>query len=229
MKIYKDTVRLEKEAPTSRIVRIMQDVGGEHNRKSGLSRQVLMEKGLFWIMVSNYIKIERYPKAEEELEITTWRGARNRTLLPRYIIARDRDGNVVFRCSALWAMVSMESHKMVNPVKYGLFPEEIVTGDECKLPAIIKQIKTTRESSFVVPEEYIDNNNHMNNTRYFDMCESCLKDEISGKKLKEATIDYVSEAMLNDEIKLNWVKNGDIIYVQGENQRVIFRTSLEYE
>ena len=228
MEIYREKIKLDREVPTSRLVRIMQDVGGQHNRSNGLSRQVLRDKGLFWIIVSNYIELERYPDPGEELEITTWRGKRKRTLLPRYLVAKDREDKVVFRGSAFWAMLNAESHKMANPVKYGLSPAEAVTGEECRLPAMIKKKETTHDSSFIVPEEYIDTNNHMNNTYYFDVCERCLRDELNGRKLKEATIDYVSEAKLGEKIKLSWAENGDKIYVQGEKQNTIFRTNLRY-
>ena len=229
MEIYREKIQLEKEVPASGIVRIMQDMGGAHNRCTGLSRQVLREKGLFWIIVSNYINIERYPEPEEELEIITWRGRRKRTLLPRYLIGKDKGGNIIFRASALWAMADAESHKMVNPLKFGLDPQETVTGQECRLPGIIKPVKTEHECSFEVPQEYIDSNHHMNNTRYFDMCEQCLADKLQGKKLREADIDYISEAVLSETIKVSWAENGAKTYIQGEEKNTVFRMNFKYE
>ena len=226
MEIYKEIIKLENEVSSSQIMRIMQDVGGRHNKSTGLSKFVLAEKGLFWIILSSYIKLRRYPEPGEELEVISWRGERKRNLLPRYFMVNDMDGNLVFKGSALWAMLSKESHKMVCPAKYGFQPEWTVTGQECRLPAIIKPVKTDFSVDFVVPEEYIDTNKHMNNTNYFDMCERCLKDELYGKRLKEAHIDYVSEAMLGDSITLSWKNTENGLYIQGDNQKTVFRAAM---
>ncbi len=229
MEVQKIRVRLDDELKSSGIFKIFQDISAFHCAKYGLSMHNLAEKNLMWVVVRQYVHIERYPNVGETLEISTWPGTARHMMFPRFYVVRDEKGEVIIKGSAMWTIVDRQSRTMVSPQNYGLELEGLQTGDECRLPSGIKKHELKNESSFVVPEEYIDSNRHMNNTRYYDAVENCLGSELAGKKLKEAMTEYVSEAVLGEEVKLNWDKADGHIFATGENNGIVFKMDLLYE
>lgn len=229
MNVLKKKIRLEEELSSSGIFKILQDVSAEHCSQFEMSMDRLDEKGLMWVVVRQFVQLERYPEKGEELEVSTWPGATRHMMFPRFYVIRDEKGEVILKGSAIWTIVDRKSRSMVSPQNYGLSLEGLQTGEECKLPASIKKHELSKESSFTVPPQYIDANTHMNNTRYYDAVENCLSEKLRGKHLKEAVTEYVSEAVLGEEVKLSWDEIEGRIFVSGENQGTVFKMNLLYE
>ena len=229
MNILKKSITVNNELKSSDIFRILQEVSAQHCGQFNLSMERLYKEGLMWVVVRQYVHMERYPKAGESLNIETWPGATRHMMFPRFYLIRDSEGEIILKASAIWTIVDRQSRKMIMPQSYGLGLEGIETGDECRLPMGIKKQELKNISSFIVPEEYIDSNKHMNNTCYYDAAEKCFENEISGKHLKEAVTEYVSEAVLGEELKILWDEIDDRIFVNGENQGTVFKMNLLYE
>lgn len=221
-----ETVLKSENITTSGIFRLIQDVSADHCEKLGLGGDVLNEKGIIWVVIRQYIKLDRALKAGEKIKISTWPGMTRHMMFPRHYIFRDENDDTVLRGTALWTLVDMNSRKMVIPERYGLSLEGLSTGEEIKMPAAAEKIESSRSAEFTVPEEYLDSNRHMNNARYYDMSEHCMGRE--GARIKEALTDYISEARLGETILLRWGEDKGRIYITGENQGTVFKMSLEY-
>lgn len=229
MEVYTKEIELTEELSTTGLFKILQDVSAEHCEMLGLGMDYLSTKGLIWVVARHYVKAMEWPEKGEKLRITTWPGKTKHVMFPRFYIIRDSRGEKIIEGSAIWTLVNMESRKLAAPKDYSINFDGEVTGEECRLPGTAKKIQTTESTSFVVPKEYMDSNLHMNNTRYYEMSENCFKSLIAGKHLYEVTTDYVSEALIGEEIKLFWGEEEGRIYITGENDGTVFKMNLEYK
>lgn len=228
MEVYKKEIQLTEELSTSGLFKILQQVSADHCEMLDYGMDKLSKNNLIWVVARHYVRAERWPEKGEKLFIDTWPGKTKHVMFPRFYVIRDEKGEKIIEASAIWTLVNMESRKLVTPKEYKIELDGITTGEECNRPGVVKKWETTDSTSFVVPVEYQDVNRHMNNTRYYEMCENCFKEQIQGKHLYEATTDYVSEALVGEKIMLYWGEQDGKIYITGENDGTVFKMNLEY-
>lgn len=229
MNVYKKEYLLgEERLSTGELFRLLQNIATLHCNEIGLGMDVIGPRGLIWVVVKQYVKIHRYPRPGERLELCTWPGSTRHMMFPRHYMFRSLSGELLLTGNALWAMVDFNTRKMINPAEYGFDMEGLVTGEEEKLIFRLPKLAIGHSTGFTVPEEYLDANRHMNNTRYYDMAEHCLGTEIEGLCLREAMTEFISEACLGEEINVSWGREGDRFYICGDEERPVFRMSLEY-
>lgn len=209
--------------------RIFQDIASLHVDEIGLSGKTIGPLGLIWVVTRQTVQIERMPRPGEKILARTWPGVTRHMLFPRYYSVLDGAGNEVIRGCALWAMVDMATRKMINPKNYGLSLEGIVTGGECRLPTAAGKLPVEHGMEFTVTEEYLDSNMHMNNTRYYDLAESCIGGETGGLRLSSAVTEFVSEARCGDRIHVEWGREENRFFIKGESGGPVFKMSLEYK
>ena len=110
----------------------------------------------------------------------------------------------------------------------GVVIEGAVTGEEIAMPGGVAKKETTCERDFTVPYSFVDLNGHMNNTRYFDLCEDCVGAAAAGRKLKGIGVEYQNEARLGETLTLRWGAEGESYFLSGETGRSVFRMRLDY-
>lgn len=209
--------------------RIFQDISSLHVDQIGMGGKDIGLQGLIWVVTRQTVQIERMPRPGEKILACTWPGFTRHMLFPRYYSVLDETGSERIRGCALWAMVDMATRKMVNPKDYGLSLEGIVTGGECRLPAAAGKLPVEHGMEFTVMEEYLDSNMHMNNTRYYDLAESCIGGETEGLRLCSAATEFVSEARCGDRIHVEWGREENRFFIKGESGGPVFKMSLEYK
>ena len=128
--------------------------------------------------------------------------------------------------SAIWSVVDRVSRKMVIPTERGVDFPSLVTGLEGRRPAAPVHLPVTESAEFRVGPEVLDDNGHMNNTRYYDLAEGLLG--TLGRPLDGAVTEYVAEAREGDLLRLSWGGEDGRFYVCGENKGPAFRMELRY-
>ncbi len=120
-----------------------------------------------------------------------------------------KEGHVVGRAASVWALIDTESHALVkvNDFELGLelFPPLELTLSRFSLPDGMVEVGKYR-----VNYECVDQNNHMNNTRYPDMYSNFL--DLDGKRIAEITINYNKEAPFGDTLTVFYAKSGEYHY-----------------
>ena len=228
MDIYEKEYLLENERlSTGELFRMLQDVSTLHCNELGLGMDVIGPKGLIWVVAKQYVKIRRCPRPGERIVLSTWPGSIRHAMFPRHYMIYS-GGERLMTGNALWTLVDVHTRKMVSPSEYGLDMEGLVTGNEEKLIFRLPRIEIGQSAEFVVPEAYLDTNKHMNNTRYYDMAEHCLGEATEGLCLREVMTEFISEARLGEKINVSWGREGDRFYICGDEEKPIFRMSLEY-
>ena len=229
MLVYKEEFTLREELKTSGVLRLMQEAAGEHCEQIGLGVAVTGPKNLMWVIIRQYLEMRRWPEPGEKLRLCTWPGPTRHMFFPRFTQLKTAEGELISCGSALWTLVDRSTRKMISPAAYGLAIDGMRTGEECRLPTAPGKLPMDQSGEFIVTADVLDGNNHMNNTRYYDLAEAVFGDLISGKRLVTAMTEHVSEAREGDPIHLSWGRDGDRYYITGTGEEnVIFRMSLEY-
>ena len=230
METYRKTVKTaEKPLSSEEFFLLLQQVSGDHCDELGFGMDIMGPKGLIWVIVRHRLNVHRYPKPGEELVLETWPGLTRHGLFPRHYEISDSKGEIIAESAALWTLVDVNSRRMIKPENYGVDFPGMATGREKANPKSPEKLIQDREYEFVVPEEYLDGNGHMNNTRYYRMAEECIKAQIEGKELTAATTEFASEALLGDKLKISVGQDGNRFYVSGETDAPIFKMMLEYK
>lgn len=229
MKTYKKEYKLGEKLSTAELFWMLQEVSTEHCNILGFGMDLMGPKGLIWVVARHKLEVQRYPQPNEEVRIETWPAPARHGLFPRHYEMYGADGELLLTASALWTLVDYNTRRMIKPENYGIDVPGITTGREKGNPKAPTKLPQDRVEDFVVPQEYLDNNGHMNNTRYYELAEQCTGTEIQGKTLKSIATEYANEALLGDKIKVSIGQQNNSFYVSGETDSPIFKMYLEYK
>ena len=188
----------------SMMLRLSQQISGEHCTILGVDQPYLDEKGLFWAIIRSDLQISRIPAAGEMLKLRTWPMPTTRTAYPRAVIAYDEAGEEVFRVSSLWILMDRESRAMVLPGKSGVEVNGIEP-EAVSLPRSLSPIIPTASENRSVRFLDLDKNQHMNNARYLDWVYDALPDGFhESHALRHAALCYLNEARFGQALTLGW-------------------------
>ena len=189
----------------SMILFFAQEVAGKHFDQISMTYEQLAQRGMFWAIIRQRVRISRLPMSGETIRVETWPMPNTRVAFPRSVVAWDENGNEVFRCITLWVLMDLNTRSMILPGKSGLAIPGTLRGDELaapgSLPAKVLQNRRSRRVCFTD----LDRNGHMNNTKYLEWIWDLLPSGFhENNSLKEFTLCYLSEAREGQELTLAW-------------------------
>ncbi len=222
-------VDMYRRLRTSELFRLLQEASIRHTEQLGMGREKTLDRGILWVLLMQRAEIARMPEYDERVVLKSWPGRTMHLLFPRYYSLETAGGEPLLKASALWSLVDAGTRKVVFPEKVGVVIEGTVTGEEIAMPGSIAKKDTTQEREFTVPYSFVDLNGHMNNTRYFDLCEDCVGAAAEGRRLKAVSVEYQNEARLGETLTLRYGAAGEGYFLSGETARSVFRMRLEYE
>ena len=230
MEIYRKVVKTEnRKLRTSELLHILQDAASEHCEIIGYSGDVVGPMGLIWVIARQKLSVHRYPKPGEELVVRTWPTPDRHGLFPRQYIIESTEGEKLVSACAIWTLMDVSTRRMIRPENYGIEFGGLITGEETASPRAARKLEISGEREFTVPEDYLDVNMHMNNTRYYDLAEDSIGRDGEEWILRELCTEYVSEALLGDKVLVRYGNEGDLWYVTGDTDNTVFRMNLTYD
>ncbi len=203
-----------------------QEAAGSHCALLGADGENL--GNLFWAVSRVKAEIVRLPRLGETVTLETWPMPTSRVAYPRAVVARDEQGNVLFKVVSLWVLMDKTTRAMVLPGQSGVQVNGILTGGEPALPRSVALMPMENSVSRTVGFTLLDQNGHMNNTRYMDWVADLLPGAFhKDHPLRGFTVCYLNEALENDEIALDFALSRDGILTvcahkktDGEDRRV---------
>ena len=189
----------------SHLLNYVQRIAGDHCQLLGTTREVLLEKNLFWAVIRHRVQITRLPKADETITIETWPMPTTRTAFPRSCVAYDAEGNECFRSISLWVLMDLSSRALILPGKCDVAVEGVLRGCELTPPSSLIPKAFSSRCGRTVRFTDLDWNGHMNTCRYLDwVCDILPSSFHEGHSLKDFTICYLAEAVEGDTLSLDW-------------------------
>ncbi len=212
-----------------------QEVAGRHFDRIAMTYAQLAQRGLFWAIIRQRVRIFRLPESGEEIRVETWPMPNTRSAFPRNVVAYDMQGRELFRVLSLWVLMDVASRAMVLPGKSGLALPGTVHGDELPAPTSlpVRELKHHRDRTVCFTD--LDRNGHMNNTKYLDWIADLLPSEFHREHSPlEFTVCYLNEAREGQTLTLSWEMDGsgclniDAHRPEGDGVKRIFSARLQY-
>ena len=188
----------------SALFKYYQQIAGQHTDSMGLTLEKMLENKCVFVIIRMknvfYSEIKDYDTIEIETASRSIKGA---------VFTRDykvKSGDkLVAEASTQWALINIETRRLCRPSIYADYfpePEELCSFSDPK--KIVFETEPENEYNYKVVFSDIDENYHMNNTRYSDIC----LDAIGGtdEEISEILIDFVAEARLGEELSVKWQK-----------------------
>ena len=198
-------------ARTSALMKYIQSAAQTQLTENGMSYDRLKERKRAFILSKMKMEFTDTVRAYEPLCAVSFPcNSRGYSFLRCYKLLRD--GVTIGRAASVWALVDTETRALVRVNDFDLGLETFEPLDlsltRIMIPDTIKKVGT-------YPVNYcdIDQNNHMNNTRYPDLYSNFLP--LIKKRIESITINYANEAPAGDVLD---------VYKTEENGFFYFRT-----
>ena len=189
----------------STLLYLAQEAAAGHCNELQVDRNTMAKKGLFWAVIRTHVQINRLPLLGDRLSIQTWPMPTTRTAYPRAVEILDQSGNALVKIVSLWVLMDINSRAMVLPGKSDVEVKGFLTGYETASPGSIVPAAQTQSVSRKVLFSDLDQNQHLNNTRYMDWVADLLPTQFHGRnQVREFTICYLSEALEGQQIHMEF-------------------------
>jgi medium-chain acyl-[acyl-carrier-protein] hydrolase len=205
-------------AKPSVLLYMMQEAAGEHCKLLNVDKPNL--GNLFWAITRTRVQVTRLPQLGETVTLKTWPMPTTRVAYPRSVVAYDAQGSEVFRAISLWVLVDEQTRAMVLPGRSGITVDGTLTGTELAVPHAIAAREMLQTCQKQVTYSLLDQNGHMNNTRYMDWVDDLLPGGFhKDHRVQEFTLCYMNEAREGDEISLQFeLADGQILTADAQRQ-----------
>ena len=219
----------------STLLYFAQEVAGKHFDRIAMTYEQLAEKGMFWAIIRQRVRISRLPVSGETIRVETWPMPNTRVAFPRCVVAYDESGAEIFQVLSLWVLMDVNTRAMILPGKSGIALPGTLRGYELPAPGSLPAKQLLNHRARTVCFTDLDRNGHMNNTKYLDWIADLLPSEFhENHRPAEFTVCYLSEAREGQELTLSWefdqvgCLNLDAHRTVGEKQERIFSARLQY-
>lgn len=227
-------VDFQQNIKPSVLMQFFQEVASRHAATLGAGYDALIERELFWALSRLTVEITRMPHWGETILIETWPCGSEGLFFRRDFILYDSDSNVIIRAVSGWLLLAVSTLRPQRPIILGL---QLPANDGRKsLSYFPERIATqTERLAFIKTVAYneIDQNLHVNNTRYLDWATDCFQlDHYMAKRLSGFSLEFLAETHWGDEIELNiggGAMNSDIEALERTTSTILFKANLNWE
>ncbi len=166
-----------------------------------------------WVLTRMRVKMMRYPRWEEKIEVVTFPRGGRRIVAWRDFELRTKDGEVLGVATTEWMLIDLSTRKVVA------IPESVFSCVNPDLPPVLGDAPFTPRLTvppaptdapaplvFKAQKSHIDLNGHVNNVRYIEwMLEPLPTDHTCG----EMEIVFRSETLAGDEVHVTTLTTPD--------------------
>ncbi len=195
-------------AKTSSIMRYIQTAAQCQLTERGMSYDSLRERRRAFILSRIKLEVLKPLRAYAPLTAISYPcESRGYSFLRCYEL--EEDGITVARAVSVWALINTESHALVrvNDFELGLtvLPPLDMTLGHMRLPSELTDI-----GGYGVHYGDVDQNMHMNNTKYPDMYSNFLP--LDGRMIRSITINYSNDAHIGEKLRVQRAEKSGIYY-----------------
>lgn len=180
------------------LLEMMQEMAGAHAELLGVGHSMTIQHGLAWVLTRVEVRMKRYPRSHETLQIETFPMPNRRWFFPRYFIFRDAQGEEIGCAGSMWTLLDIHERKMAKPGPVlPLMPDNSDLTAPMGMPCTVEEIAAApseREQAPLYTD--LDVNGHVNNTRYLDWCCNALGvDVMKAHELRSFALNFHHEIL----------------------------------
>ncbi|MCE3198663.1 acyl-[acyl-carrier-protein] thioesterase [Paenibacillus sonchi] len=194
---------------------------------SGVGMEQMLEAGIGWMLITLELEFKRMPHPNDLLTIHTWSKGTKGALWQRDYRIFDSSQIEIATARSVWALVDIAKRKILRPSALPVKVEHY-TGDS--VGSMPQKVTIPPELSLVEAYRYqvrysgLDNNSHLNNARYGELCTDTLSlKEWEQLKLAGFRISYLQEATFGEEMVILRTPITDQgMFVRGQSGETVF-------
>ncbi len=199
----------------SYILRIAQEISGQHCDSLGLGRADLLKKDMLFLLAKLKLTVKRTPKENESLTVTTRPFSPVRFAYPRFTDIYGENGDELVHLDSRWILVDTASFRILREVPdfLDIFPDLPKEAGDFRVPR-----RADYEKLYDLPVRYsmIDKNGHMNNAVYADVITDAVGEKIrAGGDISSMIIAYHKEVMFGQILCLELSSEGGTDCIRG--------------
>lgn len=203
-------------------LKLQQEVGELHFGEGGLGFAELYRHGLAFVLTRLNSVIHCAPVLAEPVIVETWHRDNRGVQFFRCYRFLDQSGNVLIESVSAFALVDVETHKLLRPSRFDEFGVPCQPDRSCGCPDPVKwhapgQLSPAGE--FLVGWSQTDWNHHLNNTVYADLLCDYLPGGMDGRRITSFSIQYAAEAREGDRLNLYHGEQDGHLFVTGTHTR----------
>jgi medium-chain acyl-[acyl-carrier-protein] hydrolase len=214
---------------------IMQRAADSAVSSLGLSIDTMLNARMGWMVITLDLDLRRLPSPNELLKVRTWSKGHKGALWQRDYRIFDSNAVELAAARSIWALVDMDKRKILRPSALPIAVEPYLEDSVGSLPdKVVIPADLSLQEAFRYQVRYsgLDNNGHLNNARYVDLCCDALTlEEWEELELTGLHITYAQEAQYGEEISiLRSSRTEEGVYVRGQGgDKVFFEACLRFE
>lgn len=184
------------------LLRILEDAAGEHASKLGFGYQQSLEKGFFWVLIRQKLKMNKWPKDGDSITIKTWsKPIAGINAVREFELFADEQK--VGECSTTWVILDTRTRrprKIENTER--LFRPRSdyaleIEAEKIRLPSNMQILDTIK-----VSETDLDRNDHVNNISYAQWILNALNKGFDIQTIQTYEINFLGETFLDDDCEI---------------------------
>ncbi len=181
----------------------LQETAENHAFLLGFSMEQLQGQGLTWVLARLHLKMQRYPRWREKVQVETWPSDVRRLFAFRDYQLTNGQGGILGCATSDWMLLNRQTLKP-TPI-----PSNIVTHcnrDRGRIfvapPVRLADLKRVElEQRFQVRMSDLDINQHVNNVNYIEWALESVPEEIRRSyRLSELQVIFRSASLYGDTI-----------------------------
>jgi len=189
-------------ASASSVLRYLQETANLQHYRHGPTTDDLRRENKAFIVSKLTLNIYRPLRSFDEITVESWL-CKTRAMSFLRCGRILRDGLPVAELFSQWALVDTRSHRLLraDDIKLGFGFDEPLEMEPPPRILIPQTVTLTLAGEHTVSYAEVDQNRHMNNTRYLDMFCGYIP-SMENKMVVSATISYHSEAPLGETVRV---------------------------
>ena len=202
----------------SAILEIMQEMAGAHAEMLGVGHNLLGPMNLAWVLTRVEVRMDRYPRSGEMIQVETFPMPNRRVFFPRYFIFRDAEGNQIGCAGTMWVVLDITTRKMASGAEISSrMPDNSDLTAPMGMPATVEEVAADAAETLRIPVYTdLDVNGHVNNTRYLDWCCNALGiDTMCTHEMRCFAVNYNQEILPGQEVRVALRCNGTAFSFSG--------------
>ena len=196
-------------ARTSAILKYMQSAAQSQLTDNGMSYSFLKSQGRAFILSKLRLEIYRPLPAYTPLVAASYPcESRGFTFLRGYSLMNGAE--TVARAMSAWALINTDTRALVRVDDFNLGLPTSPASDLALMPLKMPLDNLIDVGGYGVHYADVDQNEHMNNTRYPDMYANYLP--LRNKMISSISISYVNEAPIGEKLRVLRASDDDAFY-----------------
>lgn len=187
------------------VLGILSDIGNKDSEDLGSGVDELLKEDITWIFYNYNIKVKRYPRYGEKINVITQSVGFKKFYAVRDYEIIGEDGERIVEGSATFLMLDIKKRRAIRIPKkqYAIYGAEGDMEGEFKLPRLKNFEDYDYEETFKVRYSDIDSNGHVNNTNYIEWSiETLPKNIVDNYMLEEIKVIFEKECKYGEEVRV---------------------------